>query len=270
MNALKRKEGLMKKIMILPAILILLALLAPEPVSASTPVFTSRDSLPADTDYDQVEVTINQEEGSRTYTVYRQGGTNETDLYPPYIAGHGCATCSAASIIGAYTGRKLEPAQLVESVEKEVFGQEKWEKNYSKKFEKQMPLSLYGVSRLLDYYGVAHKYVRSFEDQEAVREITDHLKAGKPVIVLFSSINRNEKKHKGSVGYHTITFLGLTDEEEVIIGEPGGSGRIRFSTVDQMIPLLFPCKDEESEACYFSGRKKSGGYILVGTEEEEE
>ena len=143
-------------------------------------------------------------------------------------------------------------------------------KNYSQSFNRQMPLSLYGVSLLLDHYQVDHTYVRTFEDQEAVQEITSHLKKGLPVIVLYSSVNRNEKKHKGSTGYHTITFLGLTQEDELIIGEPGGSGRIRFSTVEDMIPYLFPCKDTQSTACYFSGRKKSGGYILVGEREESE
>ena len=242
-------------------------------VDGRAAVTTPVESLPADTDYDQVEVTINQEKGSRTYTVYRQGGTNETALYPGYIAGHGCAACSTASILTAWaeeTGEKITPADLVENVEKEVFGEEKWAKNYSKSFKRQMPLSLYGVSLILDHYRVDHTYVRAFEDREAVEEITAHLKKGLPVIALYSSINRNEKKHKGSTGYHTITFLGMTQENEVIIGEPGGSARIRFSTVEHMIPYLFPCKDPESTACYFSGRKKSGGYILVGEKDESE
>ena len=231
------------------------------------------ESLPEDTGYDQVEVAINQEKGSRTYTVYRQGGTNESSLYPGYVAGHGCAACSTASILTAWVedgGEKITPADLVESVEKEVFGEEKWMKNYTKPFNRQMPLSLYGVSLLLDHYQVAHTYVRTFEDKEAVEEITAHLEKGLPVIALYSNVNRNEKKHKGSTGYHTITFLGLTPEDNLIIGEPGGSGRIRFSTVEDMIPYLFPCKDPESTACYFSGRKKSGGYILVGEGEESE
>ena len=237
-------------------------------VSGKASAATPADRLPQETAFDQVTLTVNQEEGTRDYTVYRQGGDNESSLYPGYVAGHGCAACSTATILTSWTEETVEPADLVESVEKEVFGQEKWEKNYSKKPRKQMPLSLYGVSRILSYYDVPHRYVRSFEDEKAVEEITDHLKSGKPVIALYSSVNRNEKKHQGSIGYHTITFLGLTEEEEIIIGEPAGSGRIRFSTVEKMVPYLFPCKDTESTACYFSGRKKSGGYILVGTEEE--
>ena len=262
----------MKRNRCLLIILVLMGLLCQNRVCGKAAVTTPLESLPSDTGFDQLEVTINQEEGSRTYIVYRQGGINESTLYPGYIAGHGCAACSTASILTAWaedSSGKITPADLAERVEKEVFGEEKWTKNYSKSFAKQMPMSLYGASLILEYYQVPCTYVRSFEDQEAVEEITAHLKEGLPVIALYSNVNRHEKKHKGSVGYHTITFLGLTDEGELIIGEPGGSGRLRFSTVEEMIPYLFPCKEPESTACYFSGRKKSGGYILVGVGEKE-
>ena len=74
---------------------------------------------------------------------------------------------------------------------------------------------------------------------------------------------------KGAVFFEKGREQVLTSRLSLEPLPPGGSGRLRFSTVEEMIPYLFPCTEPESTACYFSGRKKSGGYILVGVGEKE-
>lgn len=217
-------------------------------------VYTWKESLPEDVNVDRLSVAIAGYPEEKTYTIYRQGGINESTLFPGYISSHGCAACCLATVLTASEGEEITPAEVVESIEKDVFGEERHTKNYSKTLPKQMPICLNGISKILDEYQVSHTYIRQFEAEEAEEDIMKHLYTGNPVIVTGSG---------GPGSYHTILFLGVTESGEIIVGDPAGGGRVYLSEPSMLFDLLFSCTDETADPCYFSGRKSAGGYIKV-------
>ena len=46
-----------------------------------------------------------------------------------------------------------------------------------------MPVSLYGINKILNNNGIQTEYVRRFSDAEACQQIISHLKTGNPVVI---------------------------------------------------------------------------------------
>ena len=158
-----------------------------------------------------------------------------------------------------------------------------WTKNYSKKDtddskSRPMPISLYGMTKVLDAYQVKYRYVRAFEDTQAMAEIEAHLKSGNPVIFIVSAKSRfkGARKNKWTTGYHCMTMLGMTDTDEVIIADTvdrsrdifGDDQRIKYAPLDELIGYMFSCTDTTSTSLYWGGKASSGGYILINPQEE--
>lgn len=247
------------------------------------PVVTKRADLPADTRVDNLTVTVNSDPQDRTYTICKQSAKeNLSKQFPRYMPGHGCSASSLACVLGAYAGFAEKPYYLVENVEREMFG-DAWTKNYSKKDtddskSRPMPISLYGMTKVLDAYQVKYRYVRAFEDTQAMAEIEAHLKSGNPVIFIVSAKSRfkGARKNKWTTGYHCMTMLGMTDTDEVIIADTvdrsrdifGDDQRIKYAPLDELIGYMFSCTDTTSTSLYWGGKASSGGYILINPQEE--
>ena len=241
-------------------------------------IVTKRTNLPKKTNKDSLRVTINSYPQKRVYAIYKQNGKgNLSKQFPRYMPGHGCSASSLACVLSAYAGFTHKPFYLVEKIEKDYFG-EAWEKNYSKKDtddskSRPMPISLYGMTKILDGYGIKHEYVRAFDDQKAEREIEIHLKTGNPVIFIVSGKSRfaGARKNKWTTGYHCMTMLGMTDEEEVIVADTvdrsreifGKNQRIKYAPLKELVGYMFSCKNTTSTSVYWNGRTSSGGYILI-------
>lgn len=251
-------------------------------VSASRDIVTPRNDLPETTRADSINVTVNSSPDNRTYAIYKQNGKgNKSKKFPRYMPGHGCSASSLGCVLSAYAGFQEKPYHLVEQVERQYFG-EAWEKNYSKSDaddskSRPMPVSLYGMTKILDGYGVRHRYVRSFNDQEAEKEIGDHLKTGNPVLFIVSAKNRFGvgPKNKWTTGYHCMTMLGMTDGDEVIVADTvdrskdifGDNQRIKYAPLHELIGYMFSCENVTSTSVYWNGKASSGGYILINPRE---
>ena len=193
----------------------------------------------------------------RIYRNYQQGGYFYEDLND-YIAMHGCAACSAATILGVYhPDEAWPPNRWISILEKET-DQEAWEKNYSKPINKQMPITMYGISRVLRKKGIDCTYQAIFNKKAVGRDILDHLKTGEPIIF-----------QAGKNGYHVMALLGLMTNGEVLVSDPGGNRRVYTSTLDNIISVIFSCK-KEPHHMYFSGRATAGGYVKVGTDKKQQ
>ncbi len=191
--------------------------------------------------------------GSRVYRNYDQGAYQYGD-YSEYVWMHGCAACCTATTIGAwYPEEEWDPEQVISKLEPEA-NRKAWERNYAKSLSKQMPLTLKGISRVLDTKEIPHVYISSYDKKTVEDDLTKHLKKGYPVI--YEAANG---------GYHMMMLLGIMTDGDVILSDSVGFDRVGAVPMDMVIHQMFSCK-EEPEASYFSGRKTAGGYIKVGVE----
>ena len=177
----------------------------------------------------------------------------------------------------AYAGVTYKPTYMIETVERQYFGDE-WIKNYSKKDtndskSRPMPISLYGMTKILEGYGVRYKYVRDFSDSLAKQEIEAHLRTGNPVIFVVAAKSRKAGAvaNKWTSGYHCMTMLGMTDTKKVIVADSvdrstktfGNNQRIKYASLGELIGYMFPCTNTTSTSIYWGGKASSGGYILI-------
>lgn len=136
-----------------------------------------------------------------------------------------------------------------------------------------MPISLYGMTKILEGYGVRYKYVRDFSDSLAKQEIEAHLRTGNPVIFVVAAKSRKDGAvaNKWTSGYHCMTMLGMTDTGKVIVADSvdrstktfGNNQRIKYASLGELIGYMFPCTNTTSTSIYWSGKASSGGYILI-------
>ena len=235
-------------------------------------IVTKMSQLPQSTNADRYQVTVNGYPNTKSYVIYRQSAQkNASQTFEEYMAYHGCAACAISTVLSGFTQGTPTPQKTVEIREKQIFGTAIWKKNYDKELSKQMPASLYGLTRILQHYGIKNEYVRSFQDSAAQQQITRHLKTGNPVIIEVSSKNRKTgvTDKKWSNSYHTLVLLGMTDTGKAIVADSanrssfGNRQRIKYESVSNLIPYMFSSTNQSSVSCYFSGKNNSGGYILV-------
>ncbi len=216
---------------------------------------------------------IDEENKKRSYPVYRQAA-RMYGIWDDYLEHHGCALCSLATMLSAVRDQVIDPAQVITSMEKEILGEDPWKKNYEKPMEKQMPVSLYGISKILEHYDIKNRYVSDFQMKRAVREMTEHLYNGKPVIIETRKIKmagkipvQINKKYAGS--YHTMILLGFDAAGNVIFTDSahrdwaGRYQRIKSATIKDVAAYMFGKTNPREFSPYFRERKYSGGYILV-------
>ena len=214
--------------------------------------------------------------GATRFPVFQQkAGTY--GIYSEYITRHGCACCSLTTLLAAYVPghSALRPEKTVAQVEREHFDEAVWKKNYGKHIARQMPVSLYGISRILTDCGVPHRYVGAFEDEDALREIGAHLYSDRPVVVETSRMKRQngrivrwfDKRFAGS--YHTMILLGMDESGQVIFTDSatrewsGEWQRLKKAALSDLLAYMFPQKNTGDTHVYFSRRKNTGGYILI-------
>lgn len=213
---------------------------------------------------------------ARVFRVFQQkAGTY--GAYSEYMTRHGCACCSLTTLLAAYVPQYLDlrPDETIARVEREHFDEKVWQKNYSRHIARQMPVSLYGISRILTDYQVPHRYVGAFADDEAMEEIGAHLRSGRSVVVETSRMKREngrivrwfDKRFAGS--YHTMILLGEDESGRVIFTDSatrewsGDWQRLKKAELSDLLSYMFPQRNTEDTHVYFSRRRNTGGYILV-------
>lgn len=243
-------------------------------------IVTPMSELPTSTKFAQYTVTVEGYPNPRTYTIFGQGySANKSSVYPSYISGHGCAACAVTTVLTGYTGQLLTPAYMIEAIEKNLFGTE-YLANYvgtNGNKPKNMPISLYGISRVLSAYGINNEYVRNFNDVQAFTEITQHLQMGNPVVIIVKDKNRSTNQKDttwaSSGSKHTMVLLGLTDTGMAIVADSadrattfGNYARIKYTSLINMIPYMFSSTNVTSTSAYYTTESACGGYILVNPE----
>ncbi|MCI5943561.1 MAG: Ig-like domain-containing protein [Eubacterium sp.] len=227
------------------------------------------------TDYDGKScdftmLTANGEK--RTYRLYKQNAHNYPK-YDRYLAWHGCATCSLATVLGgfhkAYEG--ISPSSVIDGPEKTVVNPEAWEKEHViHSLKRQMPLTLYGISSILKHYSVENDYVRTFKKRDGREDILDHLRTGNPVIIEVRQKSNvtGEKSQRWTNSYHTMVLLGVLTDNRVLLCDSVDRSwydegeRLKIISLDDVMEYMYSCT-KFSDTMYFSGAASDGGYIKV-------
>ena len=169
----------------------------------------------------------------------------------------------------------LKPNGTISEVERKHFPEEVYTENYGKVMARQMPVSLYGISLILQEEGVSCEYIGNFEDKAAEKQMMEHLYKGKPVIIETSRMRRKgkrivhffDKKYAGS--YHTMILLGVDEEGQIVFTDSatrdwaGEQQRLKRAKLPELISYMFPQKNVGDTHLYFSRKRNTGGYILI-------
>ena len=160
-----------------------------------------------------VATGVNSRQKEYRYVLYCQTSPS-LNRENEYMKQHGCSTCALTTILRATVEDfpDYDPNQVLHNVIRKVAGSEVYNNNFRKSMKMQMPISLKGIAQVLTEYGVKHKYVYSYTQESATREITAHLKEGDPVIFMISP-------GLYASNPHTMLMLGLDEEGKVIVGD---------------------------------------------------
>lgn len=220
---------------------------------------------------------VNSKGYTYDYTMYLQGGGYNS--YSRYMKHHGCSNCALTSILNATCPelKDYTPDRVVAEVQYNVFGSKAFWKNYKKDRENgSMPVTLYGMTKIFDEYGVKYK-LPTADSSNYEKEITDHLTGGDPVIITFA--RGGEGGLSDSV--HTVLLLGIDADGHVIIGDSlhkksknwGKNGLIKPGklTVKDMVSYIKTYEGwsvsednyrKDRGAIYYKG-KADRGYLLI-------
>ena len=224
-----------------------------------------------------LHVRVHHPEGpKRIYPVFQQNAMIY-DEYSDYMRMHGCACCSLTSILAAMRRNMAGymPQDTIRNVERAYLPRWDYEKNYSRPVTKQMPVTLYGISRILKKESIRCNYVMHFKRKTAMEVIDRHLSSGNPVIFETSRIRYHnnlvvslwDKKYAGS--YHTMIMLGYDRQGKVIFTDSAGRSwagdrqRLKWADLSELMNYMFPQKNTDSNPVYFQRRRNTGGFILV-------
>lgn len=263
-----------RRTMILMLAVMLFAACTPLESFAAAAVTTKTSTLSKNTFTDRYTVTVNSANGTRDYNIFSQEASNLSKK--SFIAQHGCAVSALTCVLSGYNSKYADwtPSKVSKQLEKQVFGAKAWNANYKKSLPAQRPVSLYGISKILSYCKIQNKYVRTFKDKQAVKDIKQHLKTGNAVIIEVN--NHKQVNGKISAKYdnrwatskHTMALLGMTDTGKVIVADSanrewsGQKQRVKFAKMEDLIRYMIPCK-KYSNSLYFNSVDSCGGYILV-------
>lgn len=230
--------------------------------------------FPWNTRTQTADVIVTNAEGYKyNYRLYLQSAGYSD--YSSYLRSHGCSTCALTTILGAVSDKFADttPDKVLKGPIYEMAGDNVFSTNFGKTPKKQMPISLYGMTRVFDRYGI--KYCLPSTDPSArEKEITAWLRNGDPVIV---SYGKGDEGHLSD--HHTILLLGIDSEGYVIIGDSlhksktywGSDGLVKHGRLKVADILSFIKKDNgwtineksPSMSHYFYKSSADRGYLMV-------
>lgn len=209
-------------------------------------------------------ITVNTNGQKKKYKAYDQTGFNSA-----YLSQRGCAHTAAAIIMSAYN-KPYTPYDIhYGSVNKKCSERYALKKNGKRAAVTGQSLSIFSISKILKNAGIKNHPVYKYKEKKAVKEITNNLERGQPVIVMC-----HRKKVKGvklANSYHMIVLAGIDKKGNVIAINPAGgtvdrshcTGDFKL-TVKQIVHRhMWSCKGNKYKNFYFNGSDNYGGYIII-------
>ena len=198
--------------------------------------------------------------GSLVYHIYRQ--SDDHGAFTEYMRRHGCSTCALTCLLSAVVPGLEErtPEETLAEIK------ERHPNNFRRPMAFQMPISMYGITGILQKYGIKYKYVYDYEDMQAAEEIRNHLTHERPVLI---TVRNKDGKGKWAGSVHTMVLAGLDEEGRAIVCDSAQRNwadadrqRVKHGDIDELISFMWPAK-KPSRATFYKGRRGASGYILV-------
>lgn len=211
------------------------------------------------------KLSVGSKYGVRTYTLYGQY------YYGSWYKNYGCVT-TAVSIAASAFGKNYTPKQIHEGSATAA---------YSERYavsKMGASAALYGytaisvrlASQILTDMGIPNTPVYSYTNSAAIKQITEHLAQGKPVIV-----KANNTKYGGvqiANAHHSMVLVGIDEKGNGIFIEPfngslnyaHGNGTYFSRTVTSFVKNHMTSATGNVYVPYVTSLAAAGGYILVG------
>lgn len=205
------------------------------------------------------KLSIVTPEGVKKYKMYSQL------KYGNYYRSYGCVTTAVAIVASSY-GKSYTPKSIhtgsAKAVYSERYALKKMKKDKDlKKWYGKAAISLRTASQILTDIGIPNQPVYKYNKSKAEKEIREHLKQGKPVI-----IKANTNRYHGirlANSHHAIVLVGLDSKDQIIYVNPGRvqTYKIKLSTL--LKHHMTPAKGDYMTP-YVTKINTAGGYILIG------
>lgn len=202
-------------------------------------------------------------DGVRKYTMYDQAD------YGSYYGSYGCVT-TAVAIASSGFGKTYSPKDIHEGSPSKAYS----ERYALKKMKASSALygnaaiSVAAASQILKDMKIKNKAVYKFSTSSAMKDITQHLKKGKPVIIKARNITYQGIQLANA--HHALVLVGIDDDGTVTFINPLG-GRINYShgkncnlTLKTIVSKFMRSASGNTAAPYVTSLSGAGGYILVG------
>ena len=206
-------------------------------------------------------LTISSAEGTKTYYAYSQRAYG----YGWYRS-HGCVTTAVAIVASSY-GKSYTPKDIHEGPVSAVYSERyavtkmgeaaELLKSYGK-----TAISVRTASAILKNMGIENKAVYSYDRAEALKEIREHLKTGKPVIIKANN-NVYNGRQLGNP-HHAIVVVGVDGTDHAICISPGSSTFMTSYTLSTLLYHHMTPASGNYMTPYMTDLQTAGGYILIG------
>lgn len=209
--------------------------------------------------------TVSTPAGKQTYYIFNQNS------YGSYCTCHGCVT-TAVSIIASHYGKDYTPAEIHKASVKEKYGERYAVKKLggATGLYGKAAISVRTASAILSNMGIKNKAVYTYSKENAIKEITAHLKKGKPVLVKVHNRSRNGLRLAN--GHHALVLVGVDSKGNGIFINPAGgkinrthtNGRAFKISISTLVNYHMDSSTGNYEAPYVTSLSAANGYILVG------
>ena len=210
-------------------------------------------------------VYYSSEKGIKKYRRYCQYGNNSN-----YLSTFGCVTTSVA-IAASGLGMNYTPKQIHEGSVNQ-----KYSERYAMKM--QNSLSSYGkgaisvktAAQIFKDMGLKAKPVYTFTVNSAVKQMTQHLKEGKTVLI--KANNNSANGIRVANGHHALVLFGLDEKGNGLFLDPAstrvnyahGSGHYFKMNLEKFVKYHMTSCTGDYKTSIVLSLKSAGGYILVG------
>lgn len=203
---------------------------------------------------------IGTPEGVKTYHAYAQ-----KDYGYGYYRNYGCVTTATAIIASAY-GLKYTPVDIHAGPATKKYSEryaviKMGKESALKDWYGRAALSLRTASEILKNMGIENRVVYSYDRAEAVKEIREHLKEGKPVIIKANN-NTYQGKRLANL-HHAVVLIGVDAQDHAICISPNNPTYYTTITLNTLLYHHMTPASGHYKRAYMIEMRTAGGYILV-------
>lgn len=214
------------------------------------------------------------EEKDGKVIVYTPQGVREYRCYSQTEYGYKARGCvvTATAIAASAFGSTYSPRQIQEGGRGRRYSVRYAVRRMggSDSMHQKATISVMTAAQVLKDIGIDAKAVCRFTKEEAIREITEHVEQGKPVL-----IKANAEKHDGvqiANAHHALLLVGLDEDGYGIFIDPmkgevnyaHGSGNYFHMKIGTMVKYHMTQASGDYTAPYVTSLRTAGGYILIG------